>query len=209
MTVKKRLEMCLEKASYFLNFKRCSIFFKNKIGNSIWKRVELIQTPPLKNDQVVHVSWSLLTCLLWVHFYQEETWVAVTHYMALLTHRGNNGRKLSNCEVTVCSPDMAQGTIQIYWNIIKLLSLSFIQVSYYVFSIFLVGWGFCTSYFKRDKDGHSRQWAVPEENESSRLWRQKWSNKLIYHILLPPFSYFWCFLHNACFWDRKVPISSI
>lgn len=64
---------------------------------------------------------------------------------------------------------MAQGTIKIYWHIIKFLSsLSFIQAGYYVSSIFLVGHGFCTSNFKRDKDGHCRQWAVPEENQSGR-----------------------------------------
>lgn len=108
--------------------------------------------------------------------------------MVLVTYRGNNGGKLSNCKLVVCSPEVAQGILQIYWQIMKILSsFSFIQVSYYVFSIFLLRQGFSTSYLKRDKDGCSKQWIVPEENQSSRLWSQKWNNKSTHNLFLPPF----------------------
>lgn len=115
--------------------------------------------------------------------------------MVLVTYRGNNGGILRNCKLVVCSPEVAQGILQMYWHIMKILSsLSFIQVSYYVFSIFPVGQGFSTSYVTRDKDGHSKQRIVPEENQSGRLWSQKWNNKSIHKLFLLPPPRFFLFL---------------
>lgn len=125
------------------------------------------------------------------YIFTKKLQVAVTHYTALVIYRGNNGGKLSNCKLTVCSPEVAQETIQIHWHIIKLLpSLHFIQVCYYVSYIFLVRQDFCTSSFKRAKDRDRKQCAAPEENQSSRLWRWKWSYKSLHHLFFPTFFLF-------------------